>query len=111
MGLNFSIDDTPSTYGSHELASYHITSNLTPIAREIGVYYCLWEPEKHGFLTALSITNVLEKGIAFMKENANLMKKLEPANGWGTYDTFLECLENLLEDCKKYPAGVLRSSR
>lgn len=46
-----------------------------------------------------------------MKTRKNAMKKLEPDNGWGSYEGFLLFLYKILEACKEYPDSVWRSFR
>lgn len=39
---------------------------------------------------------LLQDGIKDMKENPEIYKKLNPENGWGSYEGALETLENIL---------------
>jgi len=89
MSLDLSIYDSPSRYGHHELCSFNITHNLGVMAREAAIYECLWEPTEHGMINARNLIEPLSLGIHAMKDDPERFKKLEPDNGWGTYDNFL----------------------
>jgi len=45
---------------------------------------------------------ILQEGIASMKDDPDTYKKMNPSNGWGTYETALEFLEKILDACEKH---------
>lgn len=44
----------------------------------------------------------VKEAIKYFKENKEELEKLNPENGWGSYDTALKLLENLLSEFKKW---------
>jgi hypothetical protein len=53
----------------------------------------------------------IQKAIEEMLSKPAKMKKFQPANGWGSYEGFLQFLKDVLEACKECPDGVWRSFR
>ena len=49
--------------------------------------------------------------ISEMISKKKIMKKLEPDNGWGSYDGFLLFLNKVLEACEEFPNSKWRSFR
>lgn len=89
----------------------NITHNLSRMAREAGVYDCLWEPTESGFTTASQIIAPLEKGIAAMEAEPERFRPLDARNGWGTYEQFLPWLRNVLAACREHPDATIRVHR
>lgn len=85
--------------------SSNITHNLGRMAEAAGMYKALWRPEEEGWTKARDIAPVIEAGLQKMKEDPALYKRLDAANGWGTYDQFIPWIEQYLEACKKYPSA------
>jgi hypothetical protein len=73
-------------YSTTEVFEYNITHNLTPMADAAGVYEALWRPDERGWTTAKEITPILESGLLKLKADPRRYKKLNPDNGWGSYD-------------------------
>lgn len=42
-----------------------------------------------------------------MKEYPDRFTKLNPENGWGSYETFLPWLERYLEACQQHPEALV----
>lgn len=57
---------------------------------------------------AHSVICVLEKATASMKRAPAKYKKLNPPNGWGSYEGALESLCWLLEMCKEHPLATVQ---
>lgn len=82
----------------------NVTYNLA------GMYYKAIDKEK-GFKklhnmsceTALPIIN---KAIKDMIENKEEYKKLNPKNGWGTYEGLLEVFQDMRNVCEQNPDGI-----
>lgn len=53
----------------------------------------------------------LAAGIARMEADPAAYRKLNPANGWGDYDSTLELLRDLLAQCKSIPNATVRIYR
>lgn len=50
---------------------------------------------------------ILNKAIENMIENEKEYRKLEPSNGWGTYEGLLEELRELRACCEENPDGII----
>ena len=57
---------------------------------------------------AHSVIGVLEKATVSMKRAPAKYKKLNPPNGWGSYEGALESLCWLLEMCKEHPLATVQ---
>ena len=78
----------------------NITHNLAPMARKAGLYKPLWDSEGK---KAKTIIKDLRTGIDSMIENKRELEKLEPANGWGSFDGLLTNAVEALTVCGEYP--------
>lgn len=95
----------------HESHWQNITHNLGRMAREAGIYDCLWRAPENGFIKASQLIEPLEKAISEMKEKPDHFKQFDSDNGWGTYKDFLPWLKTLLQACKDNPNGTIEISR
>lgn len=100
-----------SIYQTNEVYSANITHNLIYMAQEAGIYRELWRPEEIGIKKARELTKPLSQALHELKSNPERFKALNPKNGWGTYEGFVEFLYSLLETCYKYPEAEIESSR
>lgn len=91
--------------------SANITHNLTKMAREAGIYMCLWRPEEVGITHARQLIEPLRLGIALMKSDRARFEAFNSENGWGTYVSFLPWLERYLAACEMYPDATVEVSR
>lgn len=85
----------------------NITSNLIPMARNCGLLDALWSPDKLKFTKASDISETLISGIEKLKKTPEKFKKLNPANGWGNYDVFLDFLNSYCDACIQYPEAKI----
>lgn len=53
----------------------------------------------------------IAKAIHEMLSKEKFMRKLEPENGWGSYEGFLDFLRKISDACIECPFGVWRSWR
>lgn len=113
MSLDFSIKPPkcPHCGRSDAGESFNYTHNITEMADAIGVYSCLWRPEENGFTEARQIIPYLERGIKRMLQNHEKLKKLNPENGWGSYDSFLHWLNEVKEACERNPHHHIHACR
>lgn len=88
----------------------NVTHNLAQMAGEAGVYECVWRPKEHGFLKAQELVTPLQNAIRQMRVDPERFKRLNPSNGWGSYDGLLEVFEEYLAACKEYPEASVRTS-
>jgi hypothetical protein len=106
MSLDFSLSRIQETC----VFDANITHNLAEMATEAGIYEALWRPLENNFTKAEDIIDILEKGLALLKEKPKHFKQFDAENGWGTYENFVPFVESVLAGCKEYPdASILIS--
>ena len=88
----------------------NITSNLQPMARECGVYLEMWEPKSLYAKQAKDVVDMLKIGLQRLKRNPRYYKSLEPKNGWGTYNGFVNVLSKYIIACEIYPKSRIFTS-
>lgn len=98
------------TIEDEELYSTNITHNLIAMADEAGIYKALWHPEELGITTAGRLIPIFEMAIVDMKARPDFYKKLNPANGWGSYNVFIPWIAEYLQACKENPEALVRAS-
>ena len=86
-----------------------ITHNLTKMADFCGLYEALWRPEEHGFVKASQLIPVLKEGLEKLRFHREVCLRLNPENGWGTYEHLLSFTERYLAACEKYPESIIRT--
>jgi hypothetical protein len=80
---------------------WNYTSNVAPMWREA-------MPASDGLagldgMTCSDAAGHLEAGIARMEADPDAYRAMNPANGWGDFDSQLERLRGLLAECRAYP--------
>jgi hypothetical protein len=92
---------------------YHgnVTHNLGAMAKEASLYNAMWRPEEIGAKFARQIVYLLIFGIDNLKTEPEAYKKMNPENGWGSYDGLLRVAMEYAEACKKYPDAFIEVSR
>lgn len=88
---------------STEVFTANITHNLNEMAAEAGIYKHLWRPDEIGITKAQELISPLTDGLALMQSEPDRFKALNPENGWGSYDGFLNWIARYIEACKMYP--------
>lgn len=63
--------------------------------------------EKLNGLSSKEALPIVKRAIEDMIENKEEYEKLNPSNGWGSYDGLLIDLRNLKESCEQIPDGVI----
>lgn len=109
MSLHIWFEKTVTTVECSE--SYNITHNLTTMAKQVGLYYPLWRPEGMGIETGRDLLPYLEEGLHSLIAEPAKYKEFEPANGWGTYEWFVEFLEKLIDEICLDPDRKIGISR
>lgn len=89
----------------------NITHNLGKMASEANIYYCIWRPEEIGCAFANEIIEPLSKGLADMKARPDHYKQFNASNGWGTYEAFVNWVEDYLNACIEFPYSKISVSR
>lgn len=97
----------------------NITHNLVEMAKACGAYEVLWRagqpfdksiPKPRFMLTARELIPVLEDAFCKLKANPEQFTPFNPKNGWGSYETFLFVVEEVLNACKNFPEGITESN-
>ena len=91
--------------------SANITHNLGKMAEKAGIYKALWRPEEIGIKKAKDLIPILEAGLEKLKRKPAYFKKLNPKNGWGSYEDLIEFVENYLAACRENPTAKIEVSR
>ncbi len=80
------------------------THNVVPMWEAAGVYSALYESD--GMLAGL-LVDTLAEGVAHMERNPKRYERLNPPNGWGSYETALPFLRDVLAACRRYPKATV----
>jgi hypothetical protein len=114
-----------------EVYSANITHNLGKMASEAGLYEALWRPHrlKPGYdipeddykaeweyeeanpVRAHEIIEIIEKGLADMKDRPKHYEKFNSPNGWGLYKHFVPFIEKYLAALKEFPEAQVECDR
>ena len=89
----------------------NITHNLNKMAEAAGVYTACWRPDEIGITKAQQLIEPLRAGIAKLKADPDTFKAFDPPNKWGSYDGFVQWLEDYLAACEEHPDAEARASR
>ena len=89
----------------------NITHNLGGMAQEAGIYRHLWHPEDLLINTAGELIGPLNAGLVLLRAEPERFKKLNPDNGWGSYEGFITFVEEYLRACEEYPNAKISVSR
>lgn len=100
----------------------NITHNMGKMARAIPVlaedgkvstlYDYVWRPEEQEEKVDTTVMyRVLVEGISYMIAHRKELLKLNPENGWGSYDAFLKWLISYKEACEDHPGCEVFTSR
>jgi hypothetical protein len=92
---------------SGEVYSANITHNLAKMASEAGIYRHLWRPDEIGIERAEQLIGPLETGLTLLESDPDRFKKLNPENGWGTYEGLIHFVRDYLEACRNYPSATV----
>lgn len=103
--------DVYLTKNGNELYSRNITHNLGVMAREAGIYQCLWRPEEVGLNLAGQLVEPLTKGVLLLATEKARFEKFNAPNGWGLWEHFLPFCADYLQACKDYPDATVNVSR
>ncbi len=104
MSIDFYIEEVQPTEVFHS----NMTHNVVPMWKKAGIYDSVYNSEGR---RAGDVAKELYGGFVHMKEEPEIFEKLNPSNGWGSYDTAVEFLEELISACNEHPDGVIRISK
>jgi hypothetical protein len=104
-------DKEPTTVtvqdNGEQVYTANITHNLNLMAKEAELYKVLWCPEKLNIKYANELLTPLTEGLYKLKKDPKKFKQLNPKNGWGTYESLIEFVENYIKACYKYPNAIV----
>ncbi len=81
------------------------------MAKQAGVYECLWRPDEHEITKAGQIIPILAEGVRRLEADPEYFKKFDSPNGWGKYVHFVPFCKNYLEACRENPEARVKVSR
>ena len=92
---------------------YHanVTHNLGQMAREAGIYECLWRPDEIGVTKATQLIDTLRDGLKRLQDDQERFKSMNPVNGWGTYEGLVAFVGKYVAACVEWPHAEVRVSR
>lgn len=85
----------------------NITHNVAPMWHKAGLYEVLYRSDGK---CAFEIVETLERGYEHMSASPKDYLLLNPANGWGSYDSALVFLRKLIHACRAYPSAIISIS-
>lgn len=89
----------------------NITHNLGKMADAAGIYKPLWRPDEIGLRFARDLVAPLTNGLELLRDDPEHFKAFNPPNGWGSYDTLVQFVEEYLLACKAFPSAEIEVSR
>jgi len=95
---------------NQSVKSFNITHNLNKMAMEVGMYEAMWRPEELNY-NKIIIKEKLKNGIMQLLDNPVKFKKMNPENGWGTYEGLLKVATGYLEALNEHPECEIRADR
>lgn len=106
-----SLDVSLKNETGDELYSRNITHNLTTMARDAGIYECLWRPDERGITHARQIIEPLAAGVAMLATEKRRFEEFNSPNGWGMWEHFLPFCADYLQACRDNPDALVSVSR
>lgn len=104
-------DNQLKQYSTDEIYSANITHNLGKMAKEAGIYECLWRPEELDITKASQLIVPLAKGLETLLTEPEKFKEFNPTNDWGNYDGLVDFIRKYLEACINHPNTKIQVSR
>ncbi len=116
MSLDFSLhikefnSDGYEIFGTTEIFTKNITHNCNKmmIAATDALYDALYNSDGR---EARDIIPALTYGLTKLTQNQEEIKKLEPSNGWGSYDGLIDFVCDVLGACVKNPNATIYVGR
>ena len=91
-----------------EIYEANITYNLAPM-----YYQCIDKEnglKKLDNMKCKDALKIIQNGINDMLNNAEAYRKLNPKNGWGSYEGLLAKLQEMRTCCENNPDGIINVS-
>lgn len=118
-------------YETNEVWEGNITHNLGEMATLARLYNAIWRPyrlhmdypdvitgtaieiefEKTHHMKAENVISFLVSGYFSLRSNIDEWKKMNPENGWGTYEQLVDFVVDYAAACLKYPDAIIQVDR
>lgn len=89
--------------------SFNTTHNHNDLARELGVYECLWHGA--GVRTIGDLRKPVANALRRIDKERRELQRFNPANGWGSVDAFEVFLTRVLAHATLHPRLKVTHSR
>jgi len=93
------------------LGSNNVTHNLSTMAGVVGLYKCLWYPEKLKITRAKELLPRLVSGLSKLIYCKDECKIHDSNDGWGNYETFVRFVTEIIAFCVENPNAIIKVSR
>lgn len=93
---------------SVELGWWNYTHNCNGMIRDAG--FTDWSMEAINGMSAEAFAQKLDLAIAALEREPTRFSEMDPPNGWGSYDTLLPKLREILGRCRAYPSAKMSAS-
>lgn len=99
-----------NVYETTTVFQNNITHNLNIMAKKAGIYKELWHPDEEDITIAEELIIPLSRGLVNLLSDPIGYKKLNPENGWGTYEQLVQFVKDYLKACIDYPEAKVEAS-
>jgi hypothetical protein len=95
----------------------NITHNLNKMAMEVvfddetTLYDYVWRPDEHEISTAEQLIPYLKRGRDDLMAHPEVYRRLNPENGWGSYEGLVKFITAYLHACENNPDAEVSVSR
>jgi len=94
-----------------EIYEGNITHNLGKMASAANLYMAMWRPEEIGVTCAGQLVPILQAALQLLLASPADYRKLNPSNGWGSYEVLVEFVQKYLVACEENPSATVEVSR
>lgn len=106
-----SLDVYLKNLAGQKLYESNITHNLGVMARNAGIYGCLWRPEESGITHARQIVAPLSAGLSLLVTQKARFEEFNAPNGCGKWEHFIPFCAEYLQACRDHPDALVTVSR
>lgn len=94
-----------------QVYSDNITHNLNTMAEVVGIYDQLWRPDEIGITKASQLIEPLTDALKRLMDAPEKFARLNPKNGWGSYDELVQFVRAYRDACEASPDADVEVSR
>ena len=112
MGLHIELKQ--EVHEGYEYVSFYgsVTHNLKTMAKVVDIYEPVWYPENCELLkSAKDLVEPLRNALRKLARNPEFYKTFNARNGYGTYEQFVEFLQDYLVACLRNPDAQIYVDR